>query len=50
MTLHRKRQFFGCNTSAIVEHSHQRHTARLDVDVDRPRAGIERVLHQFLDE
>ena len=34
----------------IVKHAHQPRTAALNVDVDRTRARIERVLDDFLDE
>src|SRR5262249_33932024 len=33
---------------AVVEHADQPLTARLDFDVDRARAGIERIFEQFL--
>ena len=45
----RQRQFVGGDAAAVVADADQAHAAFLQVDVDAARAGIERVLDQFLD-
>jgi hypothetical protein len=44
----RERQLRGRDAGAVVAHAQQPDAALLDVDRDVPRAGIERVLDQFL--
>ena len=46
---HRQRQFVGRDAAAVVADADQAHAAFLQVDVDAARAGVERVLDQFLD-
>ena len=50
VALHGERQLVGLDADAIVAHPHQAEAALLDVDLDAPRAGIERVLDQLLDD
>ena len=45
----RERQFLGRDAAAVVAHAQQADAAALDVDLDAARAGIQRVLDQFLD-
>ena len=44
----RKRQFFGGDANAVVSNPDQAHAAFFQLDLDARRAGIERVLQQFL--
>ena len=39
----------GGDAAAVVAHADQADAAFLQVDLDAARAGVERVLHQFLD-
>src|SRR3546814_4689834 len=43
------RQFPGCDAAAVIADADQADAAFLQVDVDPVRAGVERVLDQFLD-
>src|SRR3546814_6976377 len=46
---HRQRQFPGRDAAAVIADADQADAAFLQVDVDPVRAGVERVLDQFLD-
>jgi len=45
----RQRQFLGGNAAAVVADADQADAAFFQVDVLAARAGVQRVLHQFLD-
>ncbi len=49
MARHRQRQLFRRDAAAIVADADQAHAAFLQIDVDAPRTGVQRVLHQLLD-
>ena len=48
MALDREREVGFVHAAPVVGHADQAAPARLDRDLDRPRAGVERVLDQFL--
>ena len=50
MTRQRELQLGGGNSAAIVAHAREPHAARLDLDFDAVRAGIETVFDQLLDD
>ena len=50
MARDRQRQFVGGDAAAVVADADQADAAFLEVDVDAARAGVERVLDQFLDD
>src|SRR5690606_5936936 len=45
----RQRELVGRDAAAVVAHADELRPARLELDADRPRPGIERVLDQLLD-
>ena len=49
MTLDREDEIVGAHAGAVVADADQRPSARFDRDLDAPRAGVERVLDEFLD-
>jgi hypothetical protein len=49
MPLQRQGDFTRCHADAIIAHADQPDAAALDVDLDTAGAGVEAVLHQFLD-
>ena len=49
MALDRERKVGFVHAAPVVGHPDEPPPARLDRDLDRPRAGVERVLDQFLD-
>ena len=46
----RERQIVGLDAAAVVAHADQPRAAGFDVDLDAPRAGVETVLDEFLDD
>ena len=45
----RQRQFIGRDPLTVVADPHQRHPTLLQFHLDRPGAGVDRILDQFLD-